>query len=71
MPLSLGSQQVMDLVVRSQSGRAFRLGMRPEHGQAVSGENLWGLAVLIFALFRPLAQHEAMPGDEQPSLAFP
>ena len=71
MPLSLGSQQVMDLVVRSQSGRAFRLGMRPERGQVISGGSLWGLAVLHFVPFRPLAQHEAMPGDEQPGLAFP
>ena len=45
--------------------------MRPDRGQVVLGENLLGLAVLIFVPFRPLAQHEAMPGDEQPGLAFP
>jgi hypothetical protein len=62
---------VLGLAVRSQFGKAFRLGMRPDRGQVVLGENLLGLAVLIFVPFRPLAQHEAMPGDEQPGLAFP
>ena len=71
MLIFLGSQQVIGLVVRSQSGIAFRLGKRPERGQVISGGSLWGLAALLFALFRPLAQREAMPGDEQPGLAFP
>ena len=71
MLIFLDSRWAQGLVVRSQFGKAFRLGMRPEHGQAVSGGSLWGLTALLFALFRPLAQHEAMPGDEQPGLAFP